>query len=85
MCLSCSSTRGNCQWVGKVKRIPGGGAAPSEGGGLSQGRGGLGRALVAPDQQSADKGTDGVEDEGQLQPLLPHQCREGVNRAFGGH
>ena len=49
------------------------------------GRSGLGRALLAPDQHPADEGIDGVEDQGQLQPLLPHQGREGVNGTFRGH
>ena len=49
------------------------------------GRGGLGRALLTPDQHPADEGIDGVEDQGQLQPLLPHQGRKGVNGTFRGH
>ena len=49
------------------------------------GRGGLGGALLAPDQHPADEGIDRVEDEGLLEALLAHQGREGVNGAFRGH
>jgi hypothetical protein len=49
------------------------------------GRGGIGRALLTPDQHSADEGIDRVEDQGLLQALLPDQGREGVNGAFRGH
>ena len=49
------------------------------------GRSGLGRALLTPDQHPAEEGIDGVEDQGQLQPLLPHQGRKGINGTLGGH
>ena len=49
------------------------------------GRGGLGRALLAPDQHPADEGIDGVENQGLLQTLLPDQGGEGIDGAFGGH
>ena len=49
------------------------------------GRGGLGRALLAADQDPGDEGIDGIENQGLFETLLPDQGGEGIDGTFGGH
>jgi hypothetical protein len=49
------------------------------------GRGGFGRALLAPHQNSSQAGVNGIKNESLFQQFLAHQGRKGIHGSVRGH